>query len=62
VRNIQQLKPLKKALKELAETGEEEHEGPLIDLAVILSKIVRTFELKGIDYVLEKYGLTNKTN
>ena len=56
VKTIQQLAPLKKALRELAEVGEEEHEGPLIDLAVLLSKIVRTYEHKGIHHVLEKYG------
>jgi len=53
---IQQLTPLKKALRELAEVGEEEHEGPLIDLVVLLSKIVRTYEHKGIHYTLEKYA------
>ena len=53
---IQQLTPLKKALRELAAVGEEEHEGPLIDLVVLLSKIVRTYEHKGIHYVLEKYA------
>ena len=53
---IQQLAPLKQALRELAEIGEEEHEGPLIDLAVLLSKIVRAYEHKGIHYVLEKYA------
>ena len=40
----------------MAAVGEEEHEGPLMDLAVLLSKIVRTYEHKGIHYVLEKYG------
>jgi hypothetical protein len=44
----------KKALRELAAVGEEEHEGPLIDLVVLLSKIVRTHEHKGIHYTLEK--------
>ena len=53
---MHELASLKKALRELAEVGEEGHEGPLIDLAVLLSKIVRTFEHKGIHYVLEKYA------
>jgi hypothetical protein len=53
---MHELAPLKKALRELAEVGEDEHEGPLIDLAVLLSKIVRIYEHKGIHYVLEKYG------
>jgi hypothetical protein len=53
--NIQQLAPLKKALKELSEVGEEEHEGSLIDLATVLSKIVRNYERKGIEFVIEKY-------
>jgi hypothetical protein len=43
-------------LKELEAVGEEEHEGPLIDLSVLLNKIVREFERKGIHYVLKKYG------
>jgi len=36
--------------------GEEEHEGSLIDLAGLLSNIVRTYENKSNDYVLEKYA------
>lgn len=55
---IHKLTLLKKILKELATIGEEEHEGPLIDLAELLSKIVRAYEDKGIDYVLEKYSQT----
>ena len=55
MKTIKELTPLKKALKELAEVGEEEHQGPLIDLTVLLTKIIRTYEHKGIDYVLEKY-------
>ena len=51
-----ELIPLKNALKELEWVGEEEHEGPLIDLVVLLSKIVRDFEHKGSHYVLEKYA------
>ena len=49
--------PLKQAIKELTWEGEDLHEGPLIDLAVLLSKIVRTYEHKGIYYTLEKYVL-----
>ena len=62
--HMHELVQLKQALRELAEIGEEEHEGPLIDLAVLLSKIVRIYEHKGIHYVLEKYGpeLLNKIN
>jgi hypothetical protein len=45
-----------KSLRELAALGEERHEGPLIDLAVLLSKIVRTYEHKGIHNTLQKYG------
>jgi hypothetical protein len=56
VRTIKELTPLKQALRELAWLGEEGHEGPLIDLAVLLSKIVRTYEHKGIHYTLEKYA------
>ena len=56
VRTIKELTPLKQALRELAWVGEEEHEGPLIDLAVLLSKIVRTYKHKGIRYALEKYA------
>jgi len=56
MRTIKELTPLKQAIKELAWVGEDLHEGPLIDLAVLLSKIVRTYEHKGIHYVLEKYG------
>jgi hypothetical protein len=56
VKTIKELTPLKKALRELAAVGEEEHDGPLIDLTVLLSKIVRTYEHKGIDYILEKYA------
>jgi len=48
--------PLKKALRELEWVGEEGHDGPLIDLSVLLSKIVREFERKGAHFVLEKYG------
>jgi hypothetical protein len=50
------LAPLKKVLTELEAVGEEGHDGPLIDLSVLLSKIVREFERKGAHYVLEKYG------
>ena len=56
VKTIKELTPLKQALRELAWVGEEGHEGPLIDLAVLLSKIVRTYEHKGIHYTLEKYA------
>jgi len=56
VKPIKELTPLKKALRELAAVGEEGHEGPLIDLVVLLSKIVRTYEHKGIHYTLEKYA------
>ena len=56
VKAIKELTPLKQALRELAALGKEEHEGPLIDLAVLLSKIVRTYEHKGIQYTLEKYA------
>jgi hypothetical protein len=56
VKTIKELTPLKQALRELAALGEEEHEGPLIDLAVLLSKIVRTYEHKGIHYTLQKYA------
>jgi hypothetical protein len=56
VKTIKELTPLKKAIRELAALGEEGHEGPLIDLAVLLSKIVRTYEHKGIHYTLEKYA------
>lgn len=48
VKTIKELTPLKQALRELAALGEEEHEGPLIDLTVLLSKIVRTYEHKDI--------------
>lgn len=51
-----ELVPLKKALRELAWEGEEGHEGPLIDLATLLSAIVRTYEHKGIHYTLQKYA------
>ena len=40
VRAIKELTPLKQAIRELAALGEEEHEGPLIDLAVLLSAII----------------------
>jgi hypothetical protein len=50
------LAPLKKVLTELEAVGEEGHDGPRIDLSVLLSKIVREFERKGAHYVLEKYG------
>jgi hypothetical protein len=55
VKTIKELTPLKQAIRELAALGEEEHEGPLIDLTVLLSKIVRTYEHKGTHYTLEKY-------
>ena len=51
-----ELIPLKNVLKELEWVGEDGHDGPLIDLSVLLSKIVREFERKGAHYVLEKYG------
>lgn len=47
---------LKTSLKELEWIGEDGHDGPLIDLTVLLTKIVREFEQKGTHYVLEKYG------
>lgn len=53
---MNQLTPLKKALRELAEVGEEEHEGHLIDLVTVLSKIVKDFERKGNHYMLKKYA------
>ncbi len=46
MKTIKELTSLKQALRELAALGEEEHEGPLIDLAVLLSKIVRTYDHK----------------
>jgi hypothetical protein len=52
----QELIPIKEAIKELEWVGEDGHDGPLIDLAVLLGKIVREFEHKGAHYVLEKYG------
>jgi hypothetical protein len=55
VTSIKTLSPLKKTLRELETVGEEEHEGSLIDLAFVLSKIVSEYEVKGIDFVLEKY-------
>ena len=56
VKNYQRTNPLKHALRELAALGEEEHEGSLIDLAVLLSAIIRTYEHKGIHYTLQKYA------
>ena len=57
VKTIQkELVPLKKALRELAWEGEEAHEGPLIDLATLISAIIRTYEHKGIHYTLQKYA------
>lgn len=53
---IKQLLPIKEALKDLGTVGEEEHEGSLIDIAIILSRIVVEYEEKGIDYILEKYS------
>ncbi|MGD0995655.1 MAG: hypothetical protein ABR909_09045 [Candidatus Bathyarchaeia archaeon] len=53
---IRELTPLKQAIRELAALGEEEHEGSLIDLAVLLSAIIRTYEHKGIHYTLQKYA------
>jgi hypothetical protein len=47
---------IKNAIKELQWRGKEDHEGSLIDLAVLLNKIVKEFEHKGIQYVLKKYG------
>jgi hypothetical protein len=46
---------LKEAIKELAWQGEDLHAGPLLDLSAVLSKIVWTYEHKGIRYALEKY-------
>lgn len=63
VKNIKETTPanqaieqLKQAIKELAWEGEDLHEGPLVDLSALLSKIIRTYERKGICYVLEKYA------
>ena len=51
-----ELIPLKNVLKELEWVGEDGHDGPLIDLSVLLKRIVREFERKGAHYVLEKYA------
>jgi len=53
---MKELIPLKKTVKELEAVGEEGHDGPLIDLAVMLNRIIRQFEHKGIHYVLTKYA------
>jgi len=55
VRTIKELTPLKQAIQELAWVGEEEHEGPLIDLTVLFSKL-SNIPKKGIHYALEKYS------
>jgi hypothetical protein len=52
----QAITELKQAIKELAWRGEDLHEGPLIDLSAILTKIIWTYEHKGIDYTLEEYA------
>ena len=46
---------LKKAIKELAWQGEDLHAGLLLDLSAILSKIIWTYEHKGIHHTLQKY-------
>ena len=51
----QAITELKKAIKELAWQGEDQHEGPLLDLSAILNKIVWTYEHKGIHHTLQKY-------
>lgn len=63
MKNIKEITPanqaieqLKQAIKELTWEGDDLHEGPLIDLSALLSKIVRTYEHKGIKFTLEKYG------
>ncbi len=54
VKSIQkELVPLKKALRDLAWEGEEGHDGPLIDLATLISAVIRTYEHKGIHYTLQ---------
>lgn len=47
---------VKNAVTELRLKADEEHDGSLFDLSVLLDKIIEEFEQEGIDYVLEKYG------
>ena len=49
------LTALLKAVKELADEGEDIHDGPLIDLANIVKKIVADYKRRGIDYVVDTY-------
>jgi len=43
------------AVEALAGEGEELHEGPLCDIANIVTKILDDYKEKGIDYIVEKY-------
>ena len=49
------LSELKTAILNLANEGEELHEGPMLDLARIMRRIIHNYEHKGIQYVVDTY-------
>jgi len=52
---------LREGIKEIRYDGEEQREGPLIDLANILERIVNEFEEHGRDYIFERYWIKVQT-
>ena len=48
---------LKAAVEEVRRDGEEQHEGPLLDLANVIERIILEFEEHGRDYIIDKYWI-----
>lgn len=49
------LDEVKQAVQRLEQEGEDEHEGPKIDLSRILMRVIRNYERRGIDWCMEEY-------
>ena len=49
------LSEVKEAIGELKWEGEQEHDGPKIDLSRILSRVIHNYERQGIEWCLERY-------
>ncbi len=46
---------LKDSINEFKRSGEDRHDGSMVDLANILLRIIHNFEHHGRDYIVEKY-------
>ena len=48
---------LRETIREVRYDGEEQHEGPLVDLANIFDRILDEWKEKGSDYVIDTYWI-----